>query len=546
MATAISQGKRREVGTGNSTLYVGPVGIGKTSIMIVAHVITSLLLSDCVISLYCEYDDEDLLNAPTPFSLLQAEVPDYNGCSDIKQLLSWINNNADHPKAVVFFADEIHALYVKKSSNDNSVVTHAAHIVRELAKIGKSSFNIGVASGSSVNTEGYALRPQDYGFIGYRTLNNSVYNVHNISPIRDKGKCIELSKLIFQKPDLSEEVTQKLFLQSGGVGRRIIDKSSSEFIPRALPKTYYLDPALGEIIREMYLHVAGRLRRGAFDPWAHSHSLATHRVLEIIKVHHGDCNVQRRLSLYREESILFQCPYQADKVELLEPGMLYSVDATVGSDLTKFEMYALEGILTGWSDTRTLTEPSPGHCVERPLLQIIAEHRLFAQLVDECPCVYISQLRSFLEDDIVDLRGPNMNFTIRTGHKCFVGIDGFMFAPIEDNQFSLFLIQIKTGKLNMEISESEMKKYIEKAGAGIAKLMKMVTRTTEPLKIVVEEFLFLTTKRLTDDARTYVSNPMCLQFLQRSIPVTIIEQNRVLSCFSDKTLVDRLQKWLQH
>ena len=544
MVTAHSQGKRREVGTGNSTLFVGPIGIGKTSIMIVAHVITSLLLSDCIIPIYCEYDDEDIQNAPTPFSLLQAEVPEYKGCSDIRQLLSRINTNQEHPKAVVFFADDIHLLYLKKEDHSASVVTHAIKIVREIAKIGKSSFNIGVASGSSVNTEGFALNPENFGFVGYRTLNNSVYNVHNISPVRDKNKFIELAKIILQEHEMSDTLVRKLYLQSGGVGRRVIGRSSREVDPRSLPELYHSDPALGEIMREMYLHVAGPLRRGTFDPWRHSHSLTTHRVFEIITVHHGERDVQRRFSCYRDNSILFQCRHHGDQVELLEPGFLYSIDATVGSDLTRFEIYALEGIITGWSDTKTITEPSAGHCVERPLLHIIAEHRLFAQLLDDYPCVFNTQLPSFSENDIVDLRSPNVNFTIRT-HKCFVGIDGFMFAPIQDNRFSLFLIQIKTGRLNVEISGTDMKKYINNAAAGIAKIINMATRATIQVEIVVEEFLFVTTKSLADDARLYVSNPACLKFTQRNVPVTVIEQNRVLSCFSDKALVDRLQKWLR-
>lgn len=181
----------------------------------------SLLLSDYIIPMYCEYDDEDLQNALTLFSPLQAEVPEYGGCSDIRQLLSRINTNQEHPKAVVFFADEIH-LYLKKEDHSASVVTHAIEIVRELAKIGKSSFNIGVASGSSVNTEVFALHPEDFGFVGYRTLNNSVYNVHNISPVRDKDKFIGLAKIIFQEGDMSAAVVRKLYLQSGGVGRRVI------------------------------------------------------------------------------------------------------------------------------------------------------------------------------------------------------------------------------------------------------------------------------------------------------------------------------------
>jgi hypothetical protein len=72
---------------------------------------------------------------------------------------------------VVFFADEIQSNYVNVDSDvpgeSNGAISNYERrrkFIEQLATIGKAIGCIGIASGSSVNTESYALHPHVNGF----------------------------------------------------------------------------------------------------------------------------------------------------------------------------------------------------------------------------------------------------------------------------------------------------------------------------------------------------------------------------------------------
>eukprot|EP00742_Colponemidia_sp_Colp-10_P005116 GILJ01005464.1.p1 GENE.GILJ01005464.1~~GILJ01005464.1.p1 ORF type:complete len:286 (-),score=9.95 GILJ01005464.1:1443-2300(-) len=195
------------IGTGCSTLITGPVGVGKSSIMIVAYVLLCLL-TDHVLPVYHEYSDAapwlmplDMLRDTSLLRLPHLVL----ASNEAEQILFTLQ---EKQLMTVFFADEIQRLYVPQPDPRQQAV------VKQLALIGKSSFNIGVVSGSSIATEARALRPVENGFVGYQTLNHSVYLQWRMDALRLKEEFFKLvESRSGRKP--TEEQLRTLFLHTG-------------------------------------------------------------------------------------------------------------------------------------------------------------------------------------------------------------------------------------------------------------------------------------------------------------------------------------------
>jgi hypothetical protein len=92
-------------------------------------------------------------------------------------------------------------------------------------------------------------------------------------------------------------------------------------------------------------------------------------------VHHRGEDIQRKLNEYYDRSALVKVP---DGVELLIPAQLFAIHKMFRINYSKFEMMALEGILSGWSLSPYESESSVGQVCEGPMLKMVCSNNFFS------------------------------------------------------------------------------------------------------------------------------------------------------------------------
>ena len=273
------------VASGSSSLIIGPVGVGKTTIMLVLHRLLSILMDD-VISVFHEFRTQ-IVSDPLPLNLVRLEV----GVKDSSATLSSLLEGG---KMLVFFGDEIQKCY-KPRSCDASERKHAVSIVAELALLGKHNDSIGIIAGSSVHTQDYVLYPNSFGFDDYESLNNSVYTPIAMHPLRSKDEFQHLCRHLYSGTNFTDVMLRDMFKLTGGVGRLLLSHAippsaerTAELVSSTImqiPKLYHSDGVLRAIIHEMISTVGNVVLESHFDPWEHPHRMSGRRIRAILKVH---------------------------------------------------------------------------------------------------------------------------------------------------------------------------------------------------------------------------------------------------------------------
>lgn len=525
------------VGTGESTLITGPVGVGKTTLLMVVYVISSLFL-DHVIPCYVDYSKYNLQLPSQNISLII-------GDSEINENL--LGTLTIRQRMVVFLADEIQVLY-SKNMHENEL---EKAVIEEIAGIGKAYGHIGIATGSSINSEKWAMHPNDYGFDGYMTLNNSVYTCTVLHPIRDKDTFTQCIYIIQQqkqsfasnKVEDDDEYVKNLFILTGGVGRQInkfckLPKANilNEIDAIEIPKRYHQCKALQSIFNEMILNIIDELKSNDFNPWISPYSLSLLRVEKIYKVFYDDHHWESHLNDTIDESILL---FHSEKAtyEVIQPGILLKLYKCYHqSNVSRIEMAAFEGTLTGWSADPNRPFPSAGHRNEQIVRRYLASTLLVKYNKDE---IFPYSTKNIMMD-CTYFYGK-----IIQGVANFVGIDGFAFEPSEDDPFRIFVTvtQIKTNRLDRKLQlgtslqPKTLKGILKGIENGIEKLMKCVDKK---YNLEVKQVYFVTTAFLPDNCIAELSKP----FAKNNAPVILISSEELLESNEiDEVTRDRIQAW---
>ena len=508
--------QRNSIGTGSSAIYCGPVGTGKTTIMVISCVMFMLFLDDYIISVYWEFFRGGQVQW-TPLELLATEVK--QSVENMDELFQLVQNDLE--RGIVFFADEFHKLYEILPDNADEEAKKQMKwkrdVVGQIALLGKDMNCFGIAAGSSRNTAQWALHPNAFGFVGYTPLNDSVYTAVKVHPVRRKDLFMNMLQL-HEFGGCSERGKLQLFLRSGGVGRaltslrgRYVNPNDAEDIP-PLPNLFYEDSALRIIISEMFLSVSDVIQSSTYDPWIHQSGLNLGRVNEIIGKFLGENLRGVKLSQYMDYSILVESQTVPGTIELLYPIMLYSVDSLCSASIDRYELMALEGVMTGWSRDSRNTSPNAGHKCEMPMLGMIASHNLLQEVPNGASIFFDKELPC-LRDKFA-LIDPNINWHIRWFHQTFEGVDAVIFTTFDNKNFNLYYIQLKIGRVDRAINDAEMTRIFKKASSGLDKVMEMIDKRAKP-NIIIKEFLLLTSIKVLTPRGV-------MKYKGKDIPVTTV------------------------
>ena len=157
----------------SNILISGAKGVGKTTLM---KGLRSIIDENCihVTTIFVDYETEEPKPLPSQL-LLGFDLPDskFNQetlCAYAKRV----------NKGVIFFGDEIQELY-KNPSN--------IPVVRQILAIGKTGCAMGIVSGSSFNVRALAFKEiDDYKYLDYPSLNNTVYKENHLNPLRTENE----------------------------------------------------------------------------------------------------------------------------------------------------------------------------------------------------------------------------------------------------------------------------------------------------------------------------------------------------------------------
>jgi hypothetical protein len=334
----------------------------------------------------------------------------------------------------------------------------------------------------------------------------------------------------------------RLFILTGGNGRRLTsfkplpddEEFGMELMRVKVPDMYYGDPALTAIMNEMVALAGESLLSDVFDPWECNHGIHRSRIITIITIHHGSHAVPTKLQQYRENSIIFE---EAWHCEVYVPAVLIALAHELKSQLTRFETISMEGVLTGWSPDKCHTFPSAGHAIEDPLREMIVANNWF-----EVPSQSYSVDNKFTLDK--NFHPSTIANKLVQGVSNFIGLDGFLFSCVDEGQYRIYVTSLKSGRLNLKTTRSEVQEYLRTAVLGIKKLLSMLLPGN--YTITIEGLLFCTTKSIADSARALLCAPLTVDTDLRiyNVPVLVRDQDDFLNCLDDKRLSARLAKWI--
>jgi len=215
-----------EPGSGGNCILAGVVGVGKTTILKVCCMLHALRRPEYLV-VYCDYEECD---DPTPYPPTPREA--------LEHVLQWARGNrraaltsATHTKRpytrqystlVGVYCDEINYFYVKEKTfpGDHPRALWGQRCVQQLISLGKASSCMVMCTGSASELRSM-LFPYNAGpFSRYRSINNSVYYLLCVLPLRSSTSVLEFVAsrygLTLDKGDARE-----LFHATGGVARRI-------------------------------------------------------------------------------------------------------------------------------------------------------------------------------------------------------------------------------------------------------------------------------------------------------------------------------------
>lgn len=514
------------VGTGESTLICGPLGVGKTTVQISLLVILTIL-SDVALCVYVEYKSRNNCESMLPYEAIYRHAQKAGICNSAMTADSTILGALSRSKRmVIFFSDEIQYLYQKVSDPDHHQRSLCMTIIEQIATIGKACDHIGVASGSSKNLERFALHPDQNGFAGYQTLNNSVYEPHYLLPCRNKEEFIEIWKINNGKVQdkIDDDVIIRSFHHCGGVGR-LIKRENSEPLP--IDEGYYLNPLFQSIVNQMILKVRCSvdllLKPFLWDPWKAPHSLLFSSCVEIAeKLHGSKQKAIEELELLIESSLLLKLN---ENIELLRPGLIQSLlqqqSAVEPMNNSRFEEMAFEGTLLGWSENSKHPFPTAGHCNESAIRRMLAKdtgHDYCVEMVSNAANKSAEQFVGKWYQGVTN----------------FDGIDGFLiqFDGSRDI-FDVTISQIKTGRLDLVITKGRTSTkdtflfFLEGMKKGYQKLVSSF-RPEDAERFQLNEAVFLTTKKMSDECLKYVEEKENLKFDGKQFGFVLYDQKYIL------------------
>ena len=135
--------------------------------------------------------------------------------------------------------------------------------------------------------------------------------------------------------------------------------------------------------------------------------------------------------------------------------------------------------------------------------------------------------------------------TVCCGHDTFVGLDGFLFSSNDNRSYNVHMVQIKSGRLNISHTNTEVVMFRKKAVCGIQKLSKMVlssegttvkfcSLTFGLIKNISTQLL----EKLTSDLHVSIGNDANV------ISVNVVEQRDFVNYLDDDDMECRLSKWM--
>ena len=548
--------RREGVNTGYSILLSGPVGVGKTTILVCLHALLILFLSEYVVSVYHEYKGLQFETLPHELVLRAMER---DGIKTDEHCLHSLDHTVAYlyrrNKMLVFFGDEIQLLYTHDTNNNTR------DIVRQIARIGKATGHIGVCTGSTIDTISWAHFPNQSGFEGYITLNHSVYSEIQLEPIRDKVEFTQLYSYLTNSDKTrsadDETITNRskwFFLYSGGFGKHFgvgAGNTTDQLIASCrtilIPDQYFdtTDLTLRKILDEMMLNVIDYIKTNTFDPWTHSHAISRTRANALHQLYSSgpaESESASGIEKYIDESILL---YRGHNVELVRPGLLIALytryPGTYEGD--RYAELAFEGTLTGRGHTLDERTSSAGHKIELPLLHMLCKIDSYRyQIATEA---LLSLAGSWLSAvDYCD------RWVLCDG--AFPGIEAFLMkgCPLRESTntcsknraskiYEMTVVQFEIGRVvgGSTLTVRDVSNTINSAKQGYLTLLSKFenSNNTKLAKIV-----YVTTKPMKPEAVTYLTSG------ENAALVELYDCNYVLDNVSiiGEAARARLKEWL--
>ena len=188
---------------------------------------------------------------------------------------------------------------------------------------------------------------------------------------------------------------------------------------------------------------------------AFDHSLSHARVMKIIETNYPETDSNLRLNQYIDCGYFIEVD---DKIELLYPYYLMLIKRDDDTRVNRYEQMALEGILTGWvPKSNAGPKPSPGHAAEKIVLEQIVRCSYFSNWSDQYGLLAYDVSTQVIENDAV-IDPNNVHNMLLQDVSNFVGLDGFVFQVTDAlaMKVNLYVLQIKTGRLDLRIDRSDL------------------------------------------------------------------------------------------
>eukprot|EP00300_Choanocystis_sp_HF-7_P027523 c32657_g1_i1.p1 GENE.c32657_g1_i1~~c32657_g1_i1.p1 ORF type:complete len:639 (-),score=134.74 c32657_g1_i1:13-1683(-) len=338
--------------SGGNLVLSGGVGVGKTTLLRATAIIGALLLD--VLVILWDYERAsgllDIANHPSPGAILELilqsswdqDIPiaEIFSSWDQQCFLPWdweaisrVKQKFPYAKGICFLVDEVNKLY----SSHEPVREVGRTFMNSFLNMGKQNLVQVVMTGSSVRLgeQLFCSVDSEWGVLGYPNMNNSVFVLRRLFPIRDLG----ILKAYVRTRFRLQEVSDMVLAETGGVGRRV-----ENFI---LLGQHFHGTELQEAIEK---YRGAKILASAFlvqcGTFLDQGKLRDDKLGDIPKItnHCGDFDAQVLNVLQDEGHILMRNSY----IELLVPRALELMHLTLNNDQESSMILGLRVTVRGW------------------------------------------------------------------------------------------------------------------------------------------------------------------------------------------------------
>lgn len=421
---------------GDNPIFCGCKGVGKTTLLDAVGKISSVLL-DSVIPIYWSYEFSGLPSIAQLLSDVAMSLGSSATASASAAVTKTEKVQLEIEKFImshgtpIFLLDEFTCLYLEENRSIG------INIMKEILFVGKTVNSSTIFLGASAT----CVENFIHGFSGFPNLNNSVFHMRSIHPIRDLESLQKYSKMRY--PDWEAD-TSIIFDKTGGVGRLIADF-------RNCPNSYQSPSIIDKVCSSCKLYavctaILSSINRGRYPnygPWPVL-GISSDTVRDILTKEFGldEGKAVARIKSWSDSLVFFN---RNGVTEFLVPEQARNLLAHIYSNDILRKTFVLSITLRGFDGG------TPGHANEAFICDNIKDEIG----VSDAGSLHLSGKNARLvvdgleskPDDIHQLCDMLITWVGETG------IDRFwLTTDSDDGVFTVNALQIKTGKMKLSIA----------------------------------------------------------------------------------------------